>query len=113
MFDLLFGGVLGVNVGQEGEGLIAGGGFRKGGGSLGEDREEGFRFRVKERVWLGRYGYEKGVLREMDEDEEEIVGEGMEMTGIERYVEELVGNLRGGEGEGGRAGGRERMEGVY
>ncbi|WP_434787555.1 ABC transporter ATP-binding protein [Bacillus velezensis] len=64
---------------------------------LPQHTEQAFTFTVKETVSFGRYPYQKGLFRQMDQHDEDIVREAMEMTGIDRYAQQSVRNLSGGE----------------
>lgn len=56
---------------------------------LPQHTEQAFTFTVKETVSFGRYPYQKGLFRQMDQHDEDIVREAMEMTGIDRYAQHL------------------------
>lgn len=90
---------------SKGEALVAGrpvGGYKprelaKIMAVLPQHTEQAFTFTVKETVSFGRYPYQKGLFRQMDQHDEDIVREAMEMTGIDRYAQQSVRNLSGGE----------------
>ncbi|MCZ4248100.1 ATP-binding cassette domain-containing protein [Bacillus amyloliquefaciens] len=64
---------------------------------LPQHTEQAFTFTVKETVSFGRYPFQKGLFRQTDQNDEDIIREAMEMAGIARYAEQSVRNLSGGE----------------
>ncbi|QBG57767.1 iron ABC transporter ATP-binding protein [Bacillus amyloliquefaciens] len=64
---------------------------------LPQHTEQAFTFTVKETVSFGRYPFQKGLFRQTDQNDEDIIREAMEMAGIARYAQQSVRNLSGGE----------------
>ncbi|MCY8839786.1 ABC transporter ATP-binding protein [Bacillus atrophaeus] len=56
-----------------------------------------FTFTVKETVSFGRYPFQKGLFRQMDEKDEAIVQEVMEQTGVALFAQKSIRDLSGGE----------------
>ncbi|MBT2574746.1 ATP-binding cassette domain-containing protein [Bacillus sp. ISL-51] len=64
---------------------------------LPQHTEQAFTFTVKETVSFGRYPFQKGLFRQTNLKDEEIVQEAMEMAGIAQYAHHPVQHLSGGE----------------
>ncbi|KXZ17633.1 ATP-binding cassette domain-containing protein [Bacillus nakamurai] len=64
---------------------------------LPQQTEQAFTFTVKETVSFGRYPFQKGLFRQTNQKDEEIVQEAMEMAGIAQYAHQSVRHLSGGE----------------
>ncbi|MFC0300548.1 adenosylcobinamide amidohydrolase [Virgibacillus soli] len=56
-----------------------------------------FSYTVKETISLGRYAYKKGLFQIFTEEDEQVVQDVMEQTGVASYGDDLLDQLSGGE----------------
>ncbi|GKU84664.1 heme ABC transporter ATP-binding protein [Niallia sp. NCCP-28] len=64
---------------------------------LSQHAEESFSYQVKEVVALGRYAHQKNWLQSQSKEDQEIVQEAMEITGVSRLQDAAIQELSGGE----------------
>lgn len=64
---------------------------------LSQHSSQAFSYTVKETVALGRYAHKKGLFQTWSQKDEEVVQEVMQWTGIEKFQEQSLEFLSGGE----------------
>lgn len=64
---------------------------------LPQKTEQAFSFTVKETVSFGRYPFQKGLFSQQTEEDEAIIRNTMEQTGVLAFAEKSIRDLSGGE----------------
>jgi iron complex transport system ATP-binding protein len=66
-------------------------------GVLTQSHSTGFNYSVRDVVSLGRYAYSTGLFRTADDEDERMVSEAMEKTGVDHLAHRKIDSLSGGE----------------
>ncbi|WP_174616001.1 adenosylcobinamide amidohydrolase [Virgibacillus ihumii] len=72
-------------------------GFAKLVAVLPQHTSQTFSYTVKETVSLGRYAHRSGIFQSLSEEDERVIAEVMEQTGVLHYQDALLDQLSGGE----------------